>query len=162
MRVLISFMGIIFILFIAGCAGPEPGETVQATLPDPNVMVIIQPTPTTNLPTDPAPAPEPTLTGTAPAAMTEMAFGLESHKADFQDHSDLLGKPGLVLMRHNGLMWHVVEPVEGERDWAVLSDLEGKLERADASGLSTILIIRGTPEWAQLISWLILRSNFAR
>ena len=139
-------------LLIAGCAGPEPGEPVQATLPDPNVMVINQPTSTTLFPADPTPAPTPTptLTDAVQAAKTEMAIGLESHHADFQEHSDLLGKPGLVLMRHNGLMWHVVEPVEGERDWAVLSDLEGKLERADASGLATILIIRGTPEWAQL------------
>ncbi len=151
-------------MFIAGCAGPEPGETVQATLPDPNVKVIIQPTPTTNLPTDPtpAPAPTPTLTGTAQAAMTEMAFGLESHMADFQDHSDLLGKPGLVLMRHNGLMWHVVEPVEGERDWAVLSDLEGKLERADASGLVHHPHHPGNSRMGAAESWLILRSNFAR
>ena len=146
MRKLLSIWGIILALSIAGCAVQEPVDGEQDTLPDPEVKVVIQPTPTTSLPAEPVPA----ITDTVQIPQNEMAFGLESHQAEFQDHADLLGGPGITLMRHNGLLWHAVEPVEGERDWTVLSELDGNLERAAASGLSTILIVRGTPDWAQL------------
>lgn len=154
MRIVLSILGLIFILSVAACGSPEAEPQVQATLPDPEVNVIVQPTSTEPLPTETAASVTETVangTEIVQDAGPAMAFGLESHKANFEDHSALLGEPGLTLMRHNGLIWYAVEPVEGERNWAAISELEGKLERADSSGLTTILIVRGTPEWAQLV-----------
>lgn len=146
MRKIIFTLGLGFALLIVSCAPNSPEDEIQSTLPDPDVKVIVQSTSTTAFDTVPTPTIQDIVQTDGPV----MAFGMESHAADFQDHAPLLGEPGLTLMRHNGLLWHAVEPVEGERDWSVLSELEGNLERAAASGLSTILIVRGTPEWAQL------------
>jgi hypothetical protein len=47
------------------------------------------------------------------------------------------------------LLWHEVEAQEGVRDWALASELEEKLQAISAQNQEAILIIRGTPEWAQ-------------
>lgn len=81
----------------------------------------------------------------------KMLFGMESHHMPFDEFPNFVGESGMKLVRHNGLIWPQVEPIEGQRDWQAVADLEEKLAKASASGLSTILIVRGTPEWAQLI-----------
>jgi hypothetical protein len=70
---------------------------------------------------------------------------------NFQNHTAILGGNGLQLVRHNGLLWQNVEPNEGDRRWEAVAELENKLALASESGLSTILIVRGTPEWAQKV-----------
>ena len=147
--------GFLFTLVIAGCTVLAPGNAIETALPDPAVRVVDEPDPTTAESVEPsesadAGVPIPAVTGNLYSGGV-MAFGLESHQAEFDGHAALLGEPGMTLMRHNGLLWHEVESVEGERDWTALSSLEGKLERAASNGLSTILIIRGTPEWAQQV-----------
>ena len=139
--------GVLIVLLLAGCAADAPGETLEATLPDPNVEVVELPTQQSIDPVEPAPTTVPASTDPE----NQMAFGLESHDADFQDHDALIGEPGLTLMRHNGLLWSEVEAVEGTRDWSNQIGLEGILERSSASGLDMILILRGTPEWAQQV-----------
>jgi hypothetical protein len=139
-------LGIVFLILFAGCGAPDSGGETQAILPDPEINVVTQPSANTPSPVIPTPeqlAPE------LPQA-DPMAFGLESHQANFQDHASLIGEPGLTVMRHNGLLWLEVEGIEGQLDWSAVSELDNILSRASASGLSTILLVRGTPEWAQL------------
>lgn len=59
---------------------------------------------------------------------------------------------GASWTRRNGVLWSAVEPIEGARNWTVLADLEQELARAAAAGLRVILIVRGTPGWAQDIT----------
>ena len=134
-------------ILLSACAVETPEAEPPATLPDPEVRVIQESNPTEEVTAESTPT-ETITTFQEPEEV--MAFGMESHKANFQEHTALLGEPGLTLMRHNGLLWQNVEPIEGERDWTSQADLDGKLERASTSGLSTILIVRGTPQWAQL------------
>lgn len=140
------YVGIIFVLLLLpACATQDPGGADPALLPEPDVRVVAKSTPTSLPPTEILP----TESAATQVPANTMGFGMESHRANFQDHDALLGEPGLTLMRHNGLLWQSVEPLEGERDWTALAELDQKLERASASGLSAILIVRGTPEWAQ-------------
>lgn len=54
-------------------------------------------------------------------------------------------------MRYNGIIWHEVEPTEnGGYNWNALSGLESELQRIREKGLEPVVIIRGTPEWAQI------------
>lgn len=136
---------IICLVLLAGCAAPDPVGETQPTLPGPEVHVVTQPSKTI----------APTATS-VPAQVTPeqpqrdpMAFGLESHQANFQEHSSFVGEPGLTMMRHNGLLWQKVESIEGQLDWSAVAELDNILSRASASGLSAILLVRGTPEWAQ-------------
>ena len=139
------FIGVLFLLFLSACAVEDVEGDLLSTLPEPEVRVLQQPTATKIIPT------ETIAITTIQDPGTVMAFGIESHQTNFEDHAALIGEPGLTMMRHNGLLWPNVEPIEGQRDWTAASDLEEKLERAAASGLSTILIVRGTPDWAQLV-----------
>ncbi|UCD99786.1 MAG: hypothetical protein JSV42_03395, partial [Chloroflexota bacterium] len=70
---------------------------------------------------------------------------------DFEGHSGILEPGKLQLIRHNGLQWHEIESIEGVRNWEAAANLEEKLIRASANNLSTMLIVRGTPEWAQMV-----------
>ena len=139
------FIGVIFLSFLSACAVEDVEGDLLSTLPEPEVRVLQQPTATRIIPT------ETIAITTIQDPGTVMAFGIESHQTNFEDHAALIGEPGMTMMRHNGLLWPNVEPIEGQRDWTAASDLEEKLERAAASGLSTILIVRGTPDWAQLV-----------
>ena len=56
---------------------------------------------------------------------------------------------GAVWTRQNSLFWPTIEPSPGDRKWESVSQLEANLRQASASSLNAILIIRGTPTWAQ-------------
>jgi hypothetical protein len=56
-------------------------------------------------------------------------------------------------VRRNGLLWSDISPNNAaERNWAAVTGLEQELSRASNRGLQVILIIRGTPTWAQQVS----------
>ena len=160
MKPLFFYLMLMAVLLLSACSsGPLEMETVS-TLPGP-VVRINRPTETPNLsPTIPTSEPisEPPSEPNNDMSNSEsqdpepsMAFGTESHLMDFQNQTEIIGETGLQLVRHNALIWHDVEPSEGERQWEIAAELEDKLINASSSGLSTILIIRGTPEWAQMI-----------
>ena len=56
---------------------------------------------------------------------------------------------GATWVRRDGVNWAEVEPSKGARNWSVLADLETELMNADQNGLEVILIVSGTPGWAQ-------------
>lgn len=138
-------LAVLLLLIVPACSeAPINSETGQYT--GGTVEQIDQPTiesTTASIESDPG------LDNSAPNP--KMMFGLESRGMSFAEFPSLFGESGMQLVRHNGLVWPSVEPVEGERQWQVVADLEEKLANASASGLSTILIVRGTPEWAQMI-----------
>jgi hypothetical protein len=156
MKSLYFSLALITVLLLSSCSyAPLEGENI-ATLPGP-IVRMNRPTETPNLfPTistsEPISEPNNDISNSgSQTPVPRMAFGTESHTMDFQSHTDIIGETGLQLVRHNALLWYNVEPSEGERQWEAIAELEDKLARASSSGLSTILIVRGTPEWAQMI-----------
>ena len=153
-RSIIFVIGILSIGWATGCADQTAEENQSQTLPPPGVRTS-QPqetntiTPTEDLVIEPDPADE----GASPfeAGKSKYEFGTESHHMDFQNEGELFEESGVQLIRHNALIWQKVEPEEGDRQWDAVADLEVKLSGASANGLSTILIVRGTPTWAQKV-----------
>lgn len=52
-------------------------------------------------------------------------------------------------VRWAAVWWPDVEPQEGVRNWEALSWMDDQLAAASSAGLEVILIVRGTPTWAQ-------------
>ena len=81
---------------------------------------------------------------------TSRVYGVELHNiANSRILSPLL-QAGLYWVRRNGVLWNLVEPTKGSRDWSVLANLDNELQIAGLNNLPVILIVRGTPSWAQL------------
>jgi hypothetical protein len=64
---------------------------------------------------------------------------------------DLVANAGAYWVRRNSLMWSLIEPNEGERNWAALANLELELQNASQRGLQVVLVVSSTPQWAQLV-----------
>ena len=63
-----------------------------------------------------------------------------------------MAQAGATWVRRNAVVWSQVEPTEGARNWQALAGLENELAGAGKRGLQVILIVRGTPSWAQAVA----------
>lgn len=54
-------------------------------------------------------------------------------------------------VRYNGILWSEVEPVAGQRNWAALDRVLSEIALISASGAAPMVIVRGTPPWAQAV-----------
>jgi hypothetical protein len=92
-----------------------------------------------------SPSPEPTPFPSVP----EVPFiGVEINGVnDLDQAADL----GAHWIRRNALIWHRVEPEEGLQNWETLEGLEREMITASEKGQDVILIVRGTPNWAQSV-----------
>lgn len=54
-------------------------------------------------------------------------------------------------VRYGGMVWSDIEAQQGERDWDLLRPFEDDLRAFVAQGLTPMLIVRGTPSWAQKV-----------
>ena len=64
---------------------------------------------------------------------------------------DLTSGLGVSWVRRNALKWNLVEPVQGMRAWNEVAALDEELSRISSLGMQAILIVRGTPDWAQAV-----------
>lgn len=55
----------------------------------------------------------------------------------------------LSWIRYNGILWSEVEATPGARRWDHLAGVEAELRALREQGLTPIVIVRGTPAWAQ-------------
>jgi len=95
--------------------------------------------------------PAPTDTPVPPLVVTPMTprypmMGIEI--TNFND-IELVAQAGAYWVRRNALLWSVVEPAEGAREWGAVASLDREMESISMHGMQTILIVRGTPSWAQ-------------
>ncbi|MGB0388937.1 MAG: hypothetical protein ACPGWR_29295 [Ardenticatenaceae bacterium] len=51
--------------------------------------------------------------------------------------------------QNNGLLWSNIEAEQGVRDWDQLTVFEEEISKVSAAGLIPIVVVRGTPTWAQ-------------
>jgi hypothetical protein len=78
-------------------------------------------------------------------------FGTESRSIDGKGGLYKMIGAGVYWWRRNGVLWSQVEATKGSYDWDALEDLEVELANAAQNGIQVILIVRGTPDWAQAI-----------
>jgi hypothetical protein len=83
-----------------------------------------------------------------PAPPALPLHGIEIHQAA---DVALTSQAGAYWLRYNALLWNRVEPQPGDRKWSALAGLEDELQSAAAQGLQVIVIVRGTPSWAQQV-----------
>lgn len=62
---------------------------------------------------------------------------------------EMAAQAGAYWIRRNALLWSVVEPSEGTRNWGAVASFERELESISSNGMQAILIVSGTPSWAQ-------------
>ena len=79
-------------------------------------------------------------------------FGIETTSLDNAGALPQIIGTGATLVRRNALIWSDVEPAPGVRNWAVVAGLEQELQNAAQNNIQTILIVRGTPTWAQAVA----------
>lgn len=63
---------------------------------------------------------------------------------------DMMADAGASWVRYNGLLWSTVEPSLGQRKWDAAVDT--RLSNASKFNLTTLLVVRSTPAWAQKFS----------
>jgi hypothetical protein len=76
-------------------------------------------------------------------------LGMEMRVVSDESGLAQIGELGRIWLRLNGVLWSEVEPVEGQRDWDALSDLDDQLIAASHYNTQMILVVRKTPLWAQ-------------
>lgn len=113
-------------------AGVEPGSSEGVLLEKP-----------TESASDRSPADA---AASAPVALT----GIEVNQFD-STAFDWLARSGAYWVRYNGVLWSDVEPQEGDLDWSKLGNLEDSLQQAARLNQEVILVVRGTPDWAQAL-----------
>ncbi len=64
---------------------------------------------------------------------------------------DEVAKTDTHWVRRNALSWSRVEKVEGAYDWNAVASLEQEMINASQDGMRLVLIVRSTPDWAQLL-----------
>ena len=88
------------------------------------------------------PAPTPTPVSPSPIGVEVSTLSVDTAGAQ---------TAGAYWARFAGVWWPDVEPEEGQRNWAALESYERELAAAAALGKQSLLIVRGTPAWAQAL-----------
>ncbi len=82
------------------------------------------------------------------APYIETIFGIHLKEITPEQGLNQVDNAGALYLRRN-MIWRRVETTEGARHWDQVLGLENELITASDRGLRTILIVHGTPPWAQ-------------
>jgi hypothetical protein len=77
------------------------------------------------------------------------AFGIDMGDITPENGLYRMKNAGAAWIRRSEVNWSKVEPTQGDRNWNALSKLDQDLIRASSNGMEVILIVLGTPPWAQ-------------
>lgn len=77
-------------------------------------------------------------------------FGIETRLEPEERYYDAYATKASWL-RFNRVLWHEIEPQQGQRDWSQLDSLKDDIIRANSINMNAIIIVRGTPSWAQKV-----------
>lgn len=136
------------------------GACNAAFLPPAATVTANPPTPQVNSETLPSLTPPPAGEGVANIPLTDPAAVAEPQRTRLPFNGAALftitDNDGLAQMVEAGsrwarldLNWAHIEPSEGKRDWHTMESLERSLVNARASGMEVVLILGGTPPWAE-------------
>ena len=70
---------------------------------------------------------------------------------------DLVIDAKTSYVRQHALRWSDIEVNQGERNWTAMADMEQALIQATNAGIKTVLIVHGTPTWAQVTDGICSR-----
>jgi len=80
-------------------------------------------------------------------------FGFDAGPTVFSSGLDKMSDAGASWTRKDAVLWSAVQPTSSSTfDWSALKNLEADLITAQGHGLHVILIVRGTPTWAQKVA----------
>lgn len=102
------------------------------------------PTPTTN--PDATDTPVPTSIADPSGIKIFGVSLLDDPSANAIDKAD---EADVSWARYDAIEWDVVEANEGTYDWSTLEGVEEDLKRLKEKGITPIVVIRGTPDWAK-------------
>jgi hypothetical protein len=78
-------------------------------------------------------------------------FGVEITPGAIGATAGQAGASGAIWARYNDIRWAAVEPTPGTYNWSALARADGELRLLVEQGLTPIVVVRGTPGWAQHI-----------
>jgi hypothetical protein len=76
-------------------------------------------------------------------------FGYEYGGITESNGLELMATARASWVRRAGIWWPDVEPTKGTYNWSALSGFEQEFLRARDRSMEVILVVRGTPDWAQ-------------
>ncbi|MBA3470813.1 MAG: hypothetical protein H0T53_14340 [Herpetosiphonaceae bacterium] len=88
---------------------------------------------------------------TPPTSTPQSVFGVEILSRNGVKTADQAADANASLVRYNAIAWSEVEATQGVRRWAAVASREAELRAFGERNLSSIVIIRGTPDWAQAV-----------
>ncbi len=91
------------------------------------------------------------LQGSAAATRPPSVFGVEINPGTAGTLAAKAGEASVSWTRYNGILWSQVEATPGNRDWSRLASFEREITSLTAQGLTPIVVVRGTPAWAQKV-----------
>jgi hypothetical protein len=77
-------------------------------------------------------------------------FGVDT--ANLSANANAIFGTGATWIRRNNLPWKDIEPTQGARNWSAASAVEADMIAAANRGVRLILVVHGTPSWAQQIA----------
>ena len=80
-----------------------------------------------------------------------MITGVQIGRGRGRSVADKAQEAQVSWVRYNGFGWSDIEPKPGEYNWDALSAFENDLNILIDQGLTPIVTIRGTPQWAQKV-----------
>ena len=78
-------------------------------------------------------------------------FGVEPHHPSNDVILGRLVDSGSRIIRYGSVLWSDVEPQPGTYHWDALQNMDAALSSLGSQGFEIILVVRGTPEWAQKV-----------
>ncbi len=162
------------IFFLPGCLQYPPVSTTTSTLsptepssdvdhsaysPPTSIARVITPA-LSPVPADTSsPSPSSTRTGkqtllpvpSSPTSAIIPVFGVEAYQITASGGLDQISQTGTRWLRRNAVVWSDTEPNQGVRVWNLLAGIEAELRNASSRGIQVIMIVRGTPTWAQKV-----------
>lgn len=99
-----------------------------------------------------SPSPSPSPPKSASPLSPDFRFGAEITQGAVGSTAALAAEAGLTWIRYNGIRWDEVEATPGHYDWTKLKRVEQELQDLASYGLTPVVIIRGTPSWAQSVA----------
>jgi hypothetical protein len=137
------------IALLSACGNPPPARLTPAAqspatqTPPPATRTAIPSATPTRAPT-PSPTPRPDW-----RAQNQSVFGAEMTVVTQTGGLDLVAGAQLEWIRRNAIQWPEVEKNEGQYDWTALAEFESEMIAAAKNNLTLIVVVRGTPDWAQ-------------
>jgi hypothetical protein len=96
-------------------------------------------------PNQPVPPPP------SPAQGRPSVFGVEINRGHVAAVAARAEEARVSWVRYNSILWPEVEGSRGARDWSKLKGVEEELRTLSARGMTPMVIVRGTPGWAQKV-----------